>query len=329
MRRAFAALFVLAACTPVQGVGTEPQALVTIHGRLSRAPSELAHPRAAILWAGVPVFVQYCHDYGPTPRDPDRQLTYVASKGCRDPFEVVPGQIGPTVAIDPGATTFEIGLEHLPDASVMVGTLEQRVAYGSLVLFDDTNDNERLNLTGGCPRRRRGEMMRPPDEQMPPPRDALLAASFVKLTSEQTRIAYVEGDFDAESFFYPHPSCTELPPRGFSIWHVGDMLDPNAGCSVKPIDEEIVLQLDAQDSLLDLSCVASERDSFPRPPPDEGTPEDVIFDCLPDGTLVTADPMCTCPNLRQYALRGCFDDAACTTPNWDVKAPEGWPCSQP
>src|SRR6185436_12225977 len=187
------------------------------------------------------------------------------------------------------------------------GTLEQRVAYGSLVLFDDVNDNERLNLTGGCPRRRNGEM-RPPDMPMKAPREPLQAASFVTLTSAQTRIAYVEGDFDADSFFYPHPSCAELPPRGFSTWIVGDMLDPNAGCAVKPIDEEIVLQLDAAPgSLLDLSCLASERESFPRPPPDDGVPEDVIFDCLPDGTLVTADPQCPCPNLRQYALRGCFD----------------------
>jgi hypothetical protein len=316
-------LTLTASCSSgVFGVGDDRDPLVTIRGRYDGPLPEEGTLRAGIIWAGVPVFVPYCHKYGPNPRE-EREVPTVAQKGCRDPFEVVPGAVGPSVPFDrAGDRTFEIPIEHLPDAGVMVGTLAGRVAYGTVVLFDDIDDDGFLDLGARCRRR-------DADDPLPEPHDRLIVSTFTRLDEPQTRIAYVEGDFDADSFFYPHPNCTALPPRGFSLWNVGDLFDPNGTCEVTPLERELVLEQMPATSLAHLSCRPSENESFSRPPPDEGTGQSVMYDCTPEGELVAIDPQCPCPGLRVYSLRGCYDDAACTEPDWDLDPPMGWPCPGP
>lgn len=326
MRAAGLLLIALAACdSSLYGLGDDRAPLAVVRGRYDGPlPVDVnTHLRAALIWAGPPVFVPYCHQHGPTPIEPDRTLTDVSQNGCRDPFEFVPSSRGPSVALDlKESREFEIPLQHLPDATSMVGTLEARVAYASLVIYDDRDDDQLLELGSRCPRRDR-------NDPHPDPLEPLYASSFSRLNATQTRIAYVEGEFDADSFYYPHPNCTALPPRGFSVWTVGDLLDPSAACSVSPIDAPITLDYTAPEHLNNLACLPSERESFTRPPPGDGPGRDVVFECTENGAVAVADPLCPCPNLRVYALRGCFDDAACATPDWDIDPPEGWPCAAP
>ncbi|MCC7383040.1 MAG: hypothetical protein IT384_14475 [Deltaproteobacteria bacterium] len=310
----------------VAGLEETRQILATVRGRLTRPLAEIsatiAHPRAGILWAGVPQFVPFCHEHGPNPRDPSRIVSSsVARYGCRDPFEVVPGAMGPSVVIDPRSASFEIPIADLPRAQVMVGSVEARVAYGSLIVFDDLDGDGELDLERGC--NSRG------DSSGPSPRlEPIHAASFFSQNETQVRVTYVEGRFDAASLFYPHPDCSELPPPGFSIWTVGALLDPDASCSTQRIDAEIRLDPRAPLALADLTCLQSSRDVFPRPPPVRPPGSALIFECNADGALVAADPTCSCPWIRTYRLSGCYDSLDCPNPDWDLRAsvPPEWPC---
>ena len=67
----------------------------------------------------------------------------VIDAGCRDPFGFVPAavSVGVPIAVDVPAT---LTLTQLPAADVMVGDVTARVAYGSLVVFDDRDDSGTL-----------------------------------------------------------------------------------------------------------------------------------------------------------------------------------------
>ena len=65
--------------------------------------------------------------------------------GCRDPFGFVPAAVSVSVPIEVDVPT-TLTLVQLPAADVMVGDVTARVAYGSLVVFDDRDDTGTLEL---------------------------------------------------------------------------------------------------------------------------------------------------------------------------------------
>src|SRR5207248_5057396 len=102
-------------------------------------------------------------------------------------------------------------LLDLPTADLMIGGVTARVAYASLVLYDDVNGNGALDFA--APQRLGGDMP-PPDE------DLVVGASFVTMTAPDRRLAYREGDFDANAACYPRAGCP-APPPGLSIVAAG------------------------------------------------------------------------------------------------------------
>ena len=70
--------------------------------------------------------------------------------GCRDPFGFVPDVVSVSVPIDVDAPA-TLTLTQLPAADVMVGDVTARVAYGSLVVFDDRDDTGTLELSTAAP----------------------------------------------------------------------------------------------------------------------------------------------------------------------------------
>jgi hypothetical protein len=212
---------------------------------------------------------------------------------------------------------------------VLVGRLGQRVAYASLVVFDDLDANGELDLIRAqrCSRGDgEGEDQGGDPSMIAEP---IYAASFARLTRPSVRVSYVEGPFDRASNYYPAPKgCDAFPPGGFSIWMTGDYLDPNAGCRVGSFEQEVMLELGPAAPNADLACPQRTRDVFPRPPSDRAPSPRVLTECNEDGSLALTDPECACPNLRLMTLRGCETDYGCVTPEWDVKTPPAWyPCA--
>jgi hypothetical protein len=62
----------------VHDLGSAPEPIVTIRGRLIGDLPAAQHLRAGMVWAGVPPYVPYCHDHGVTPLDPSRVPSRVA-----------------------------------------------------------------------------------------------------------------------------------------------------------------------------------------------------------------------------------------------------------
>jgi hypothetical protein len=327
--KVFAIISSMTACSGVHDLEGDGSPIAVLRGRVAGARPEGSTLRAGLVWAGAPVFVPFCHDEGPTPLDPQRSVSELAAVGCRDPFDVVPELAGTAAAIASDGS-FELPIVHLPTAEVMVGGRESRVAYGSLVVFADLDENGALELRGGCGRIR-GRM---DDPRLRPRAEPIYAASFSTLTGEQARITYVEGELDADSFFYPHSRCRELAPPGFSLWSMAGLLDAtdeSGACRVDPIDTPIELELGSPEDFAALSCRQAERESFERPPrwETDPLPDDLLWECSDDGNLVFADPSCDCPEVRELSLVGCYDDRECEDPDWDLRdeAQEWWPCS--
>lgn len=314
-----------AACGQVSELGTEPEALLHVRGRLSRpisAPTDgFTSLRAGLVWAGVPVFVPFCFEYGENPLKPLQVPTDVAEVGCRNPFLVAPGGLGASVAIEPDALSFQIPITQLPSAEVMIGPLEQRVAYASIVVFDDVDQDGELDLSRGCGRF--GDSGQG--------RETIYASSFADLRDRQTRLAYTEGPFDQDSFFYPHPQCRSLPGEGFSIWDVDGIFESESRCEIHDMDHEVELTPGVSADLRHLSCIQRDRQSFPRPPPRDELDEELIWECTKEGGLATTNPTCPCPEIRVYTLVGCYDEVECEKPDWDRRdtPPEWWPCELP
>lgn len=354
MRRLVFTLLALTACKgELHDLGDDPAPLATLRGTISGdlegtlldGAASLGRLRVGLLWAGVPVFVPYCHENGPNPRDPGRNPSGIAEAGCRDPFDVVASRAGPSVAVDPRTLSFELPLAQLPSAEVMVGPLGQRVVYGTVVLFDDRDEDGELDLRRGCGGFGRGGGGGGPDAGSGSDQrelgDPVYAASFHTLKEEQLRVAYVEGPFDPSSFFYPHPGCSALPPGGFSLWRVGALLDPSASCRVDPIDTPLELAVEPPVSFGPLLCEQRDRESFSRPPSDRFLEDRDSFEelltrfrweCWGD-QIAMVDLECACPEIRVFGVKGCWDEVQeeCPVPDWDLTetlAEKGieWPC---
>jgi hypothetical protein len=316
------ALWLCAGCSgELMDLGAEPAPLLVLEGKVSGAFAGLRHPRVGLLWAGVPVYVPFCQEKGANPYDPDRVVGRVAAAGCRDPFDVVPDQNGPSVPLDVETGQFKIVIDGLPEPDRLVGDLSSRVGYASFVVYEDLDQDGELDLHRGCGR---GGSDRLPE--------MVLAATFSNLDEEQLRFVYLEGPLDAGSYYYPHPGCTTaLPQPGFSLWRVGPLRGAADQCELLPLDSEVELTIESPGTYSALVCGQRDNESFERPPMMRPNLEDIMFECLEDGSIAIVERECACPGVRVASLQGCFDEVECTNPDWDLReeVPSWWPCEVP
>jgi hypothetical protein len=178
------------------------------------------------------------------------------------------------------------------------------------------------------------------------------------MTQPDQRLAVREGAFSAAAAFYPRGGCS-APPQGFSILSAGGFSmadamaavlrgelpqeDP-ASCAQAPLDAALVrIPLQSPAPLRQLACMPHNDGGSTRYREPSGTAPDLTerpWACvgLPsfgeppaDGALqlVAAGlPTDACKSLTHWVLRGCEDDPACATPEWDQSAtpPDWWPC---
>ncbi len=154
------------------------------------------------------------------PSDPSS--TALAKVGCRDPLGFVPQLVAGNVAVQPGVEA-TMDLLTLPTAEVLVGAVDARVGYASLLVYDDRNGNGTLDLhsvqgdggQNGGP----GSSGGPGSGQNAPvdakiKQDFVYGASFLTMSQAHQRVAFREGDF-LTSLFYPFQGCK--PPKAFSV----------------------------------------------------------------------------------------------------------------
>jgi hypothetical protein len=353
-----------AACGRLQGFSGDVPPLATFeivfHGDLAPLrPSGVTGEhalRVALVWGAQWLTEPMCVLPAESP-----EAAAVIAAGCRDPFGFVPTavSVGAPIEVDvPAALT----LSQLPSADVMVGDVTARVAYASLVVYDDRNDTGTLDLLlpfrGFDARDDRG----PPVISPAGPPDIIYGASFVTMTAPDQRVAYREGAFDTLSAFYPRAGC-EPPPPGFSVLAAGGFTpeaalaallggglppeDPSTCAVSAPDGTTIAIDARAPADVQEVGCAARRTDSSVRyrePPPGPPDLQNRVWACAhlptfggggggPSSDLiqlvVSQRASERCKVLTHYTLRGCFDDVDCVSPEWDFTAnpPAWWPCA--
>jgi hypothetical protein len=352
-----AACLGLAACGNLSGFGGAVPPLATIHVTVTGDFASVQAPRAsdptlrvALMWGAQWLTEPMCI----LPPDPAGAATVIAA-GCRDSFGFVPDRVATNAPLGPdGSATLE--LFDLPAADVMVGDVTARVAYASVVVYDDRDGDGtltlgRANRLGG----RDGGM--PVDQQDVSTADLVYAGSFVSMTEPDTRLAFREGAFDQAAAFYPRAGCGD-PLPSFSLVSAGGFTaqqaiaaqlngelpqeDP-ASCSETPPDTPVSLVYRAPAQLHELACEERTTDSsirYREPPADMPDLTNRTIGCakVPDFGSGKANGMIqlaisgrsddSCVGLTHYVLRGCREDALCSLPDWDITAtpPTWWPC---
>jgi hypothetical protein len=355
----------LAACGDLQGFGGPAPPLasfnVVVHGDLAslRPPGITSERslRVALVWGAQWLTEPFCVLPAESP-----EAAAVIDAGCRDTFGFVPAAVSVSVpiAVDVPAT---LTLFQLPAADVMVGDVTSRIAYGSLVVFDDRDDSGTLELSRP---HRAPSGGREEDFQTggPDSGDIIYGASFVTMTAPDQRIAYREGMFDALSAFYPRAGCEPEPRRGFSVLAAGGFSeaaglasalsgqlppeDPSTCTESAPADATISIDARAPADVGEVGCDERTNDSSVRyrEPPTNGV--DVASRTVACAKLPTFDTgggspasgliqfvvsgrsFERCKGLTHYTLRGCREDVNCSVPDWDFTAnpPTWWPCGQ-
>ena len=249
---------------------------VVVHGDLgplrpAGTEAETPHLRVALVWGQQYIAETFCWIHA-LPGDPS--ATAVAAAGCRDVAGFVPQLVGDNIAVTPEVPT-TIDLINLPTAEVMVGSVNSRVAYGSLLVYDDRDGNGTLDLHravrvqdqgpggGDGPGGTKGGE---PTKKV----DFVYGASFVSMTLPDKRIAFREGTFDATSAFYPRAGCSD-PPIGFSVLGAGGFSIADAiasvlklenpqetACTNQSLDEGVVeIALQATETVRDVACTVT------------------------------------------------------------------------
>ncbi|MDX2087789.1 MAG: hypothetical protein SFX73_08065 [Kofleriaceae bacterium] len=246
----------------------------------------------------------------------DTTVADAVARGCRNPLAFTPARVAASTPLVVGEIT-TLELTQLPSADVMVGGVDARVAYGSLVIFDDRDGDASLELsrsvrlpTGPFDGGGGSGGMGPPDpeDDEPPSRDIVYGASFVAMTEADRRVAFREGDF-TQAGFYPRRNCG-APPAGFSILSAGGFTfedavaatlagelpeqDP-ASCAEDAIDDTLVeIPLRPSPEVREVACEQRRNDSSVRyrDPPNEAPPN---FDarkyaCTSIPSLLGEDP---------------------------------------
>jgi hypothetical protein len=312
--------------------------------------------RVALVWGAQWLTEPFCVLPAESP-----EAAAVIDAGCRDPFGFVPAvvSVGAPIAVDVPAT---VTPTQLPAVDVMVGDVTARVAYGSLVVFDDRNESGTLELALQF-RSFEGNREGPPEILVPgrEPPDIIYGASFVTMTAPDRRVAFREGGFDARSAFYPRAGC-EPPLPGFSVLAAGGFTreaalaallsgglppeDPST-CSVSaPAETTIAIDARAPAEVQEVGCQPRRDDSSIRyrRPPSGGVdlggrawacahlPAFDVGGATPPSDLiqlvVSGRASDRCKTLSHYTLRGCDEDVTCASPDWDFTAnpPAWWPC---
>jgi hypothetical protein len=360
-RLSLAGLAALAACGDLMGFGGPPTPLAQVRVDVTGDPGpSVAHLRVALVWGAQWLPEPFCI----LPPESPAAAAAIAA-GCPDSFGFVPKRVAANVAVTPG-TTVTLDLFDLPAADVMVGDVTARVAYGSLVLYDDRNDNGTLEL-------RQGERVPPgsdagidsSDAGPLGPADVVYGASFVSMTMPDRRVAFREGDFNAAAAFYPRQGCPP-PPAGFSILLAGGFTreaalaailaghlpaeDPQTCAQGVLAQMSVAIPVADPAAVAQVACLPRASNGITRYREPPAQPPDLagrVWACagLPDlgspgGTPPASDPpqlviagpsQNACKSLTHYTLRGCDNDAKCAAPEWDRTAspPSWWPCSTP
>ena len=350
----------LAACGKLQGFSGDVPPLATFEVTANGSPPVNADLRVALVW-GKQWLVEPLCIVPPDPRDDQNAFLAVKAAGCRDPFGFVPARDAADAAVTVGVPA-TLDLITLPGADVLVGDLTARVAYGSLVVYDDKNHDATLNLAvpnrppdfggdgGGG-----GGMGSGSDSIITP--DIVVGASFLTMLEPDTRVTYREGAF-LTTGFYPRAGCGD-PPTGFSIESASGFTEQAAidatlmGMVPQETDLSQCVQRDPTSGpvsialeppshqLEELACRERNTDSTVRyrepdaaPPdltdrvtacvhhPSFGMPSDVIE------FIVAGRTKDSCVGLTHYILKGCREGPDCGTPDWDhsTAPPSWWPC---
>jgi hypothetical protein len=357
----------LVGCHKLVGLGAPVTPLVSIKVQVNGDFSRMASPRIALVWGMQWQPEPFCVVEAESPESP--AAAAVATAGCPDNFRFVPDRDAADVPIQPGSLA-TLTLVDLPSADVMVGDITSRVAYASLIVYDDSNSNGTFDLRHPPHHRRRGEPPPQDDGGAAGPPDIVWGASFISMTLPDQRVAFVEGAFNSTVAFYPRSGCPD-PPPGFSLLSAGGFsaadalasvpngplpLEASGSCATASLDQTVVLTLQAPSTELQaLSCMANDGGGTsyyveaPANAPDfyiagqsnpagsahvaacTGFPHLSADDGgVPPGQqlVVASAPTEDCQYLTHYTLRGCNNDPACATPNWNITAspPFWWPC---
>ena len=284
----------------------------------------------------------------------------VIAAGCRDPLGFVPARVAMTVPIAPG-TPVQLSLQQLPAPDLLIGPITGRVAYGSMVVYDDRDGN---GLELAQPHRLASGGRGPQADDTVDSNDVIYGASFITMTAPDQRVAYLEGTFDENGAFYPRAGCGP-PSPGFSVLSAGGFTaaaalaatvaktlpqeDPTTCSTVAPAAAVINVALDTAPAAMaaarEVGCVERTDDSsirYREPPANEPDFTDRIKACAHLPTFDTGSPSSLiqlvvsgrstdrCVGLTHYTLRGCRENVSCSVPDWDFTAnpPAWWPCPQ-
>ncbi len=353
---------IVSGCGSLQSLGGPSTPLVTFNFVVNGdvAASQL---QVALVWGEQWLTEPFCLP-GTLPGVQSDATTTVIQEGCRDPFGFVPTRVAADIAVTPGVPA-TLSLQDLPSADLMVGDITSRVAYASLVVYDDRGNgggpgDGTLDLA--LPHRLPGAGPGPPQMDTQDSGDIVYGASFLTMTAPDQRIGYLEGTF-TPSAFYPRNGC-DPPPDGFSVLSAGGFsvadgfksvltgaLPPEdpASCAIssKPPDQMINIPTQGASAAAEAGCMERTDDSSTRyrQPPFDKEPDLTGRDwtCAPLPSFEVGDqPELTqlvitgrfgidrCVGLTHYTLRGCRNNVACAVPQWDYTAnpPPWWPCPQ-
>jgi hypothetical protein len=348
-------LLLLAGCGDLVGFGGPVPPLATLHVEATgdfesvRVPNATAEDlKIALVWGTQWLQEPLCF----LPPESPEVATVVAA-GCRDPLAFTPTRVAGSVAIAPNLPA-DLTLFELPSAEIMFGDVTARVAYGSLVVFDDRDHSGTLELA----RARRLPVGGFDEDEDNTSRDIVYGASFVGMDEPDQRLAFREGGF-VETGFYPRHGC-DAPLPAFSILGAGgfslaDALaataagmlpaEPPGTCTgAKPEDVTAAIPLRPNAEVREAGCEQRRLDSsvrYRQPPTDSPDLAAHPFACagipqLGDDTpsdivqlVVAGSPDDSCRGLTHYTLIGCDEGRlVCDAPEWDFRTdpPAWWPC---
>jgi hypothetical protein len=305
-RRALPLLLVLG-CGDVHGLDVASQPLLVAQGRVDLAALTRTNPDvpllAALIWAAIPRVSSVCLRYD----------TAAIRPACSDPYGVFLGEVEQTVPVGPDGT-FTMPLAHLPNARVSVGDEVSRIAYATLLVFEDVVSDGMLDYPD-------------PDFADVPEftADHLVAATFYDLHAPQLRLVFREGSFDAGSNFYPAPGCP-APPAGFSLGTYSPYGAPPA-CDFRDATQMITVPPLAAADAAALECrTGSRRQGLREATTERRRPPGQTL-CL-SPTIMVNVPAGRCARLTGWLLVGCENDPYCQTPEFDHTAdpPSWWHC---
>src|SRR5262249_32805559 len=138
---------VVAGCGDISGFGGAVPPLATVRVQVTGDLASVQAPkaadprlRAALVWAAQSLTEPLCI----LPTD-DMQVAALVTAGCRDPFGFVPDRVATNAPLEADGTA-ALELFDLPAADVMIGDITARIAYASVVIYDDRDGDGTLTL---------------------------------------------------------------------------------------------------------------------------------------------------------------------------------------